>query len=74
MFCKLLCQNVNDLICRQTIVAWKNLTALDGCLRVNDDLNGILSYQLHKHGIYGKFYSPNSINYFSYVLELEKTF
>ena len=38
----------------------------------NDDLIGILSYQLPKHGNYGKFYSSNLISYFSFVLELRK--
>ena len=39
---------------------------------LDDELIGILSYQLPKHGIYGKFYSQNLMNYFSFVLELRK--
>ena len=52
MHYKLLYQNINDLFCGQTIVAWKNLKAQDDSLCLNDDLIGILSYQLPKHGIY----------------------
>ena len=72
MHYKLLYQNINDLFCGQTIVAWKNLKRQDNSLCLNDDLIGILSYQLPKHGIYGKFYSLNLMNYFSFVLELRK--
>ena len=39
---------------------------------LNDVLIGILSYQLPKHGIYGKLYLLNLMNYFSCVLELRK--
>ena len=69
---KLLYNNIIDLFCGQTIVAWKNLKAQDDSLFFNDDLLGILSYQLPKHGIYGKFYEPNMMNIFSLVLKLRK--
>ena len=69
---KLLFQNINDLFCRQTIVAWKNLKAEDDSLCLNDDLIGILSYQLPKHVIHVKFYSQSLMNYFSFVLESRK--
>ena len=72
MHYELIYQNINDLFCRQTIVAWKNLNAQDDSLCLNDDLIGILSYQLPKHGIYGKFYSVNLMNYFSFILEFRK--
>ena len=72
MHYKLLYQKINDLFCGKTIVAWKNLKAQDDPLCLNDNLIGILSYQLPNHGIYGKFYSLNLINYFSFVLELRK--
>ena len=72
MHYKLIYQNINNLSCRQTIVAWKNLKAQDDSLCLHDDLIGILSYQLPKHGIYGKFYLLNLLNYFSFVLELRK--
>ena len=73
MHYKLLYQNINDLFCGQTLVAWKNLKAQDDSLRLNDDLIGILSYKLPKHGNYGKFYSSSFIHYFSFVLELRKS-
>ena len=72
MHLKLLYQNINDLFCGQTIVAWKNLKEQYHSLCLNDNLIGILSYQLPQHGIYGKFYSLNLISYFSFVLELRK--
>ena len=65
MLYKLLHQNINDLFCRQTIAAWKILKAQDDSLCCNNVLIGILSYQLPKHDIYGKFYFLNLINYFS---------
>ena len=72
MHYKLIYQYINYLFCRQTIVAWKNLKGLDDSLCLHDDLIGILSYQLPKHGIYGTFYSLNLMNYFSFVLKLKK--
>ena len=73
MHYKLLNQNINDLFCRQTILAWKNRKAQDNSFCLNDVLIGILSYQLPEHGIYGKLYLLNLMNYFSCVLELRKT-
>ena len=65
-------QNINDLFCRQTIVAWNNLKAQDDSLCINDDLTVILSHQLPKQSINGKFYSLNLMNHFSFVFELRK--
>ena len=40
-----------------------------GC---DNNLIGILRFQVPKHGIHGKFYEPNLMNYFPLVLELRK--
>ena len=72
MHCELLHQNINDLFCRQTTVAWKNLKAQYDSLCFNDDIMGILSCQLPKHVIHVKFYSQSLMNYFSFVLESRK--
>ena len=51
----LIYQNISEIICWQTIAAWKNLRDQGGFLHLKDNLIGILSYQQPKHGIYGKF-------------------
>ena len=65
-------QNDTDLIFSQTIVEWKNIKAQDGSLGCDDNLIGMLSSQLPKYSIYGKFYEPNLMNNFSLAQELRK--
>ena len=67
----MLYQNDTDLICSQSIVERKNIKAQDGSLGCHNNLIGILSTQLAKYSIYGKFYEPNLMNNCSLVLELK---